>query len=221
MDDPLLYETLLTSLSPYISEGVINYYGYPKSYGLYDAKLVSIERSGEGEFNFKVIVKVYTFEHAHNPPYGKETMTFDISPMGIKRMDYDHEGDEEERKTTQFYAEVISEIKQSFDLNLESYEEYNDSQLQYKAEKQKEYQSLAKITESIIVNILNPEIHPPYKNVIDPVTFILGDSGYILFKRADGTNTIFEVVSDKQEWKVINEKSKKGKIMKKELIWYM
>lgn len=222
VDIKLLNDTLLTTLSPYITEGIVNYYGYPKQYGLYDAKVLSIKRnSEEGEFSFTAKVLVNTFEHALDPPYGKETMTFNISPMGIKRINYYHEGDEEEKKLIRFYNESISDIKQSFHLNLDNYSEYNYNRLEYKAEKNEEYKSLSAIAEGIVKNILNPEIHPPYKNVIDPVTFIKGSEGYVLFKRADGTNTYYMVKKENKEWVVVEKKSEKGKKMKYELLWYL
>jgi hypothetical protein len=76
-DYKLIYDTLITTLDPSIQKEIINYYGYPKQYGLYDAKILSIIRH-EGQFGFITKVQVTTFEHAHDPPYGKETMTFKI-----------------------------------------------------------------------------------------------------------------------------------------------
>jgi len=38
VDDKLLYDTLITILNPSIEKEIINYYGYPKQYGLYDPK---------------------------------------------------------------------------------------------------------------------------------------------------------------------------------------
>ena len=221
VNNKLLNDSLLTTLYPYISEGVEDYYGYHKQFGLYDAEILSIKRESEGSFSFKAKVQVNTFEHALNPPYGKETMIFNVSPMGIKRISYVHEGDEEEKKLKQFYFETISDIKQSFHLNLDSYSEYNYSQLQYKAEKEKEYKSLANITEEIVNNILNPEVHPPYKNVISPVTFINGNKAYILFKKSDGTNTLYEVIKQNKRWEVVKKMKKNGKKMKNEMLWYL
>ncbi|KQL41373.1 hypothetical protein AN960_05230 [Bacillus sp. FJAT-25509] len=221
INNKLLHDTLLTTLDPYISKGVEDYYGYQKAYGLYDAKILNINRDREGSFSFTAKVQVNTFEHAHNPPYGKETMIFHISPIGIKKISFVHEGDQEERKFKQFYSETISDIKQSFNLNLELYSEYNYSQLQYKAEKEKEYKSLTNITEEIINNILNPEVHPPYKNVISPVTFIKGKKAYILFKKSDGTNILYEVNKQNKRWEVVKKMNKNGKKMKNELLWYL
>ncbi|MBK3496322.1 DUF3888 domain-containing protein [Viridibacillus sp. YIM B01967] len=221
VDNKLLNDTLLTTLDPYITEGIEQYYGYSKQYGLYDAKIISIKRNSDGGFDFTVKVLVTTFEAAHNPPYGKETMTFKISPMGVNRISYTHEGDEDEKKLLRFYKESIGDIKQSFHLNSEHYSEYNYNQLLFKAEKYTEYKSLSVIAEAIVEKILNPEIHPPYKNIISPVTFIKGNEGYILFKRADGTNTVFMVKKENKDWIVEEKKSVKGKKMKNELLWYM
>ena len=49
-DYKLIYDTLLTTLDPSIQKEIINYYGYPKQYGLYDAKILSIIREHEGQF---------------------------------------------------------------------------------------------------------------------------------------------------------------------------
>ena len=166
-------------------------------------------------------VQVTTFEHAHDPPNGIETITFDISPFGVKFIEFKHIGDEEEKKIKRFYQEVISEILQSFRLKSQSYSTYTYDQLIYQSEKQIQYKTLTDIVENIIVNILNPEIKPPYKNVIDPVTFLKEDKGYILFKKADGTNVVYFVKRENSKWMIIDKKFKKGKVMKKELLWYM
>lgn len=220
-DQQSTQDALLTTLQPYISEGIIDYYGYDKSYGLYDAKIVSIRREEKDGFSFTVEVQVNTFETAENPPYGKETMQFEISPKGIKLQEFTHEGDEEEKKLHQFYKETLIDIKKSFHLNLLPYERYDYNQLRYKAEKQNEFNSLAHIAEEIVINILSTEIQPPYKNVINPVTFVKGNEGFILFKKADGTNFYYKVLKENGIWKVIDQDSEKGKKMKYDLLWYM
>lgn len=85
-DYKLIYDTLITTLYPSIDKEIINYYGYPKQFGLYDAKILSIKREHEGGFSFNAKVQVSTFEHAHNPPYGKETMTFNIILLELKQL---------------------------------------------------------------------------------------------------------------------------------------
>ncbi|WP_142323985.1 DUF3888 domain-containing protein [Bacillus sp. AFS017274] len=221
LNNKLVYDTLLTLLDPYISEEVINYYGYHKQYGLFDAKIIRLIRKSEGGFSFWVTVQVITFEHAHNPPYGKETITFDVSPFGVKMINFIHKGDEEEKKINEFYKEVLLDILQTFNLRLESFSKYSYEQLLYKSEKQKEYKVLSDIVTDIIENDLNSNIKPPYKNVIDPVTFIKGNQGYILFKRSDGTNIVLHVAKEIDKWVVVEKKDKQGKKMKNELIWYM
>ncbi|WP_260285079.1 DUF3888 domain-containing protein [Peribacillus aracenensis] len=221
LNNKLIYDALLTSLDLYISEEVVNYYGYYKQYGLFDAKIIRIIRQSEGSFSFRVTVQVITFEHAHNPPYGKETITFDVSPFGVKVINFVHEGDEEEMKINEFYKNVLLDILQTFNLRLESFSKFSYQQLLYKSEKQKEYKVLSNIATDIIVHDLNPDIKPPYKNVIDPVTFIKGTQGYILFKRSDGTNIVLQVAMENGEWVVVEKKNKQGKKMQNELIWYM
>ncbi len=83
-DYKIIYDTLLTTLLPSIEENIVNYYGYHKQFGLYDAKILNIKREHGGGFSFIADIQVKTFEHAHAPPYGKETMTFKVSPFGVK-----------------------------------------------------------------------------------------------------------------------------------------
>ncbi|WP_432361974.1 DUF3888 domain-containing protein [Sporosarcina sp. UB5] len=220
-DQQSLQDALLATLKPHISEGIINFYGYDKSYGLYDAKILNVQRDEKGGFSFTVEVQVNTFETAENPPYGKETLQFGISTRGIKLLDFTHEGDDEEKKLHQFYKEALIDIQKSFHLNLLPYERYDYNQLRYKAEKHNEFNSLAHIAEEIVINILSMEIQPPYKNVINPVTFIKGNEGFILFKKADGTNFYYKVLKENGIWKVIDQDSEKGKKMEYDLLWYM
>lgn len=220
-DQILLTDTLLTALSPSINKEITNYYGYIKQYGLYDTRIDSIKREHEGGFSFMVKVKVETFEHAHNPPYGKETITFQVDPSGVKTISFIHQGDKDEEKVKRFYQDVITDIVKSFNLELKTFEPYTAHQLFYKSEIQKDYTSLSNIVENIKANILNLETKAPYKNVIDPVTFIKDNNGYILFKRSNGTNEVYSVERKGGMWQVIDKNMKQGKQMKKELVWYM
>ncbi|GGE58802.1 DUF3888 domain-containing protein [Priestia taiwanensis] len=93
----LLHDTSLTTLHPSITEQVVNHYGYLK---LYDATIIThIKRQHEGGFNFDVAVVLHTFEHAHNPPYGKETIVFNVRPFGVKALYFKHEGDATEKES--------------------------------------------------------------------------------------------------------------------------
>ena len=218
-DYKLIYDTLITTLFPSIEKEIINYYGYPKLFE--DEKILSITREHEGSYDFNVEVQVTTFEHAHDPPYGKETMTFNISPFGVKTISFKHEGDKLEKDINEFYKATLSDIQQSFNLNLESYSSYTFNQLQYQTEINKEFKPLFNIAEEIVTNILLPERKIPYKNVIDPVTIIKGNTGYILFKKSDGTNVNYQVQKKDGNWIVADKNSKQGKKMDYKLPWYV
>lgn len=220
-DYKLIYDTLITSLEPSIQKEIINYYGYPKQYGLYDAKILNIIRGHEGQFSFIAKIQVTTFEHAHDPPFGKETMTFKIDPFGVKTISIQHEGDKLEKDINEFYKTILSDIKQTFNLNLDSYSSYTYNQLQYQTEINKEFKSLFNIAEEIVTNILLPERKIPYKNVIDPVAFIKGNTGYIFFKKSDGTNVNYQVQKKDGNWIVTDKNSKQGKKMDYKLPWYV
>lgn len=217
----LLRDTLLTALNPTIQNEIIHYYGYPKQYGLYDAKILDLKREEDGGFSFRAKIQVTTFEAAHNPPYGVETMMFKINPAGVETLSYAHKGDEEERTLHHFYNVVVSDIKETFDLRLDSYTKYTFNQLQYMAQVDGEFKSLFAIAEKVVTDILNPSIQPPYKNVIDPVTYVGSDKGYIIFKKVDGTNVVYEVRREDEIWKVVNEETRPGKQMSNDLLWYM
>lgn len=81
--------SLLSILAPYISSAVDKYYGYPKQYDLYDAKIIGIKKTPE-KFEYEIIVQVKTFTGAHNPPRGIETITVLTSPMGTKVINFNH-----------------------------------------------------------------------------------------------------------------------------------
>src|SRR5690625_1122344 len=221
IDYNLLSDTLVTLLNPHIAEAVEHYYGYNKSYGLYDIEILSISREEEEGFRFRVKVQVNTFEAAHNPPYGKETIIFEVAIDKVEVIEFIHEGDKKKKKIKYFYDETISDIRKTFKLNLDSFKEFTYKQLLYESEKQKEYKSLSNIATDIIVNEINPEIKPPYKNVIEPVTFIKENKGYILFKKVDGTNIVFQLSKLNGKWEVVKKERKQGRKMKKELLWYM
>ena len=81
--------SLLSFLYPYISNSVNKYYGYPKQFDLYDAKIISIKKTAE-QFEYEIIVQVETFTGAHNPPRGIETVTVLTSPTGTKIINFSH-----------------------------------------------------------------------------------------------------------------------------------
>lgn len=223
-DHQLLSDTLITLLYPAITEAIENYYGYSKAFDLFEAKILGITRAQEGSFTFTVKVQVTTFKEAHNPPYGKETIFLEVKPGKVRILTFIHKGDEYEKTIVRFYDKVISDIKDTFSLNLDAFKMFTYDQLLFKAEKQKDFQSLSSIVSDILKNEINPDIktpYTPYKNVINPVTFIHGNQGYILYKKANGTNYIVEISKSNHRWVAVNKQRKQGKKMRNELLWYM
>ena len=218
-DEQLIRDTFITILNPFIEKEIDHYYGYPKQYGLYDVKILKIVK--ESQFRFKVSVEVTTFEHAHSPPYSKEIITFEVSPTGVSTLRYIHEADDVEKAINAFYRATLLDIQQSFKLDLASYTSYRYDQLQYQAEINNDMKSLARIAVEIVTHILFPERKIPYKNVIDPVTFIKGNIGYMLFKRADGTNVSYQLQKKDGTWIVTDKTSKPGRKMEDLLPWYI
>lgn len=218
-DEQLIRDTFITILNPFIEKEIDHYYGYPKQYGLYDVKILKIIR--ESQFSFRVDVEATTFEHAHSPPYSKEIITFEVSPTGVSTLRYIHEADDVEKAINAFYRATLLDIQQSFKLDLASYTSYRYVQLQYQAEINNDMKPLAMIAEEIVTHILFPERKIPYKNVIDPVTFIKGNIGYMLFKRADGTNVSYQLQKKDGTWIVTDKTSKPGKKMEDLLPWYI
>lgn len=218
-DEQLIRDTFITILNPFIEKEIDHYYGYPKQYGLYDVKILKIVK--ESQFSFKVSVEVTTFEHAHSPPYSKEIITFEVSPTGVSTLRYIHEADDVEKAINAFYRATLLDIQQSFKLDLASYTSYRYDQLQYQAEINNDMKPLAMIAEEIVTHILFPERKIPYKNVIDPVTFIKGNIGCMLFKRADGTNVSYQLQKKDGTWIVTDKTSKPGRKMEDLLPWYI
>ncbi|KRE57454.1 DUF3888 domain-containing protein [Paenibacillus sp. Soil750] len=218
--EKLTHDTLLTTLSPHIQEAIANYYGYPKQFALYDTKILNITREQKGGFTFKVRAQVPTFEHAHGPSFGTETITISVSPFGVKIVSYVHQGDEWETKIDKFKMELLEDIFKTFNLDLSSFKKYEYRQLQYLTERIDGLKSLYSVNEEIN-NELNKDIIPPYKNFVAPFTFIKGDKAYILFKKADGTNFVYSLIKKDINWVIIKKESKQGKVMPKELLWYM
>jgi hypothetical protein len=84
----LLKEALIERLVDPIFKAVVSYYGESKLWFRGDEKVLKI-KNDEGDIN--VTVQVMTFEGAHNPPFGEETITFQISSGGnVKVVNYKH-----------------------------------------------------------------------------------------------------------------------------------
>lgn len=90
-DEDVINDIMLSMLMPYISEAVYDYYGEPKQYALNDAKIILAERLPIGQFYFEIIIQVISFEGAHNPSYGLETITIRKDYSGINVINFKHE----------------------------------------------------------------------------------------------------------------------------------
>jgi hypothetical protein len=188
---------------------------------LFWTKILDIKRKSEGEYTFTVKLQARTFEHAHSSPIGIETITMDVSPFGVKIINFEHKGDEWEQKIEQFNKELLNDIIKTFNLDLTYFKKYEYRQLEYLAEQGNDnFVSIHNIIEEIVKE-LNKDIKPPYKNFINPFTFVKDDKAYILFKKADGTNFVYTFKKNDNTWIVIKKESKQGKKMPKELLWYM
>ncbi|MEK4925039.1 DUF3888 domain-containing protein [Cytobacillus sp. FSL R5-0569] len=101
IDDKNLYDSYLTLLNPYIYKIINEKVGPDRSYDLYDARIISIQRNvpgntpeekeyNKGVYNFTVKAEFRTFVGAHNPPLGIETLTLRVSPDGVKLLNFNH-----------------------------------------------------------------------------------------------------------------------------------
>ncbi|PFK04773.1 hypothetical protein COI97_09185 [Bacillus cereus] len=84
----LLKEALIERLVDPIRKAIETYYK-PKLWIRGFEKILKIEKD-ENENDIYITVQVQTFEGAHNPPYGEETITFQIRGSQIKVVDYKH-----------------------------------------------------------------------------------------------------------------------------------
>src|SRR5690606_34592488 len=84
----LLKEALIERLVDSISKAIVSHYGESKLWYRGDEKVLKIEKDEDGII---LTVQVMTFEGAHNPPYGEETITFQILSGGnVKVINYQH-----------------------------------------------------------------------------------------------------------------------------------
>ena len=58
---------------------VAEYYGEPTQF--WHAEILSIQKVADSR-NYEVVMQVETFQGPHNPPYGLETITFYVGPIG-------------------------------------------------------------------------------------------------------------------------------------------
>ena len=89
-NEKLYKDFVVVLISPYVMQAVKQYYGVPKQFDLYNAKVLSLERAEEESFYFKITVQIKTFESNHKPPYGIETVTLTNTNKGIKILEFKH-----------------------------------------------------------------------------------------------------------------------------------
>ncbi|MDA1877460.1 MULTISPECIES: DUF3888 domain-containing protein [Bacillus] len=82
------YDSYNTLLAPYASETIRSKLGPEHQYSLTDAKIINIERSQKYTFTFIVVAKYRTYTNAHNPPNHVVTITYNVSPSGVKVIDF-------------------------------------------------------------------------------------------------------------------------------------
>ncbi|PEJ49908.1 DUF3888 domain-containing protein [Bacillus wiedmannii] len=90
-----LKEVVINLLLEPISKEVEKYYKEPKLWFRGSEKIVEITKD-EANYIFYVTVQIQTFEGAHNPPYGEDTITFRIKGNEIKPIQYKHRNIPEE-----------------------------------------------------------------------------------------------------------------------------
>ncbi|MBK5491782.1 DUF3888 domain-containing protein [Bacillus sp. TH13] len=82
------YDSYNTLLAPYASKTIRNELGPNHQYSLTDTKILKIERPQKYTFTFTVVAKYKTYTNAHNPPNHVVTITYNVSPSGVKVIDF-------------------------------------------------------------------------------------------------------------------------------------
>ena len=81
-------QVILRLLSQPTTAAVYDYYGEYRQY--WRQEILSIQKVPQSPY-YEVITRVETFYGAHNPPYGLDTMTFYIDPVGtVQLISFDH-----------------------------------------------------------------------------------------------------------------------------------
>lgn len=82
-------QVILRLLSQPTTDAIYEYYGQYRQY--WRPEVLGIQKVPQSPY-YEVIIQVETFYGAHNPPYGLETITFYIDPMGEARLvHFDHQ----------------------------------------------------------------------------------------------------------------------------------
>lgn len=84
-------QVILRLLSHPIAAAVEEYYGRPRQY--WQQEVLKVQKAPESPY-YEVVIRVETFYGAHNPPYGLDTMTFNIGPFDrIHLVSFDHQAE--------------------------------------------------------------------------------------------------------------------------------
>lgn len=84
-------QVILRLLSQPISAAVEEYYSGSKQY--WRQEVLNVQKVPESPY-YEVVIQVETFYGAHNPPYGLETMTFNIGPLDhVQLVSFDHQAE--------------------------------------------------------------------------------------------------------------------------------
>jgi hypothetical protein len=78
------YDAFLVLLDPYARKAINNKYP-SRSYGLWNAEILEVNRKtgGYSQYDFTIKVKYDTYTGPHNPPEGPVTITFDVKLDGV------------------------------------------------------------------------------------------------------------------------------------------
>jgi len=89
-----LKSAFLVSLTPSLNKAIGEIYkdipGGDRSYELFDAEILKLERVHKGWESFNVTIEIQTYVGAHNPPYGVDTIYLRVDPDNIKILGYEH-----------------------------------------------------------------------------------------------------------------------------------
>ena len=81
-------QVILRLLSQPTTAAVYDYYGEYRQY--WRQEILSIQNVPQSPY-YEVLTRVETFYGAHNPPYGLDTMSFYIDPVGtVQLISFDH-----------------------------------------------------------------------------------------------------------------------------------
>lgn len=76
-------QVILRLLHQPVTAAVNDYYGESRQY--WRQEILSVQKVPQSPY-YEVVIRVETFYGPHNPPYGLETMTFYVDPLGAAQL---------------------------------------------------------------------------------------------------------------------------------------